>query len=161
MATTDTPLSVRHKKVKSSLFLFLAVFCCACAAGLAGPPLKTREIGKIDIRDRDFHIVWHITAPSEIEAVVGCLRRAVPVKIDQLPHGWSHKIDIDTSGRWLYDEPSGIFALLTYNLDKAYRLSIEDKIFMTKILKENSPNQAREATATAGMSPAGQPPCQP
>lgn len=127
--------------MKPSLLALVVMLCAGCRSTTGGPQWKSNDLQAIVFTDTSHRIVRRMVAPSEIEAVIGCLGRAMPVKIDQVPHSWTCFIDIGKTGRWVYDDSSGVFAFLTYTLDRAYRLSAEDNIVIVRLLRRDSLNQ--------------------
>jgi hypothetical protein len=121
-------------------FAILAILLASLNLSLAGPAFDRKSIPEIKIRNANFDLVNTIKDKSEISEIIDCLSRASKIgDTSSITRKHTHKID--AKDRWLYDDASGDFTVLSKSVTPVFQVTEKDKLRIRSFLKTNSAEQ--------------------
>ena len=115
--------------------LIIALVIATACATTAAPRWKLARVPYVRIWSAGFEQKKVVDDPAEIKNLLACLGRAKRISQPASHRQWSHSIDIGEYGRWLYDDASGKYQVLSKAVVPVYQLDESDRRLMRKFLK--------------------------
>lgn len=114
---------------------------------MAAPKWEAAHVSEIRFREgvpgREIGVV---RVPAEVDAILGCLRRAAEVGKTDGKREWPACLDLvgerPERGRWLYDPATGEFSRLDPLVQRVYRVAESDRARLNARFGPQSENRS-------------------